>query len=115
MEQVRQIGRSIRRSDGPDKVAGRVRFTDDLWPPGLLFAALLTSPHAHAKILSIDTEEAHGMPGVRAIFTGRDFPFSIGIYLGDKNPLAIERVRHFGAAGRGDVARKKLICSETET
>ena len=115
MEQVRQIGKSIRRSDGPDKVTGRVRFTDDLWPPGLLFAALLTSPHAHAKILSIDTAGAQTVPGVRAIFTGRDFPFLIGIYLGDKNPLAVERVRHHGEAVAAVVADSEAAAIEATT
>ena len=115
MEQVRQIGKSIRRSDGPDKVAGRVRFTDDLWPPGLLFAALHTSPHAHARILSIDTAGALAVPGVRGVFTGRDFPFLIGIYLGDKSPLAVERVRHFGEAVAAVVADTEAVAIEASS
>ena len=79
-----------------DKVHGRTRFTDDLHPPGLLHAALLISPHAHAAITSIDTSAALRAPGVRAAVTGADFPIQLGLYLGDKTPLARGKVRHFG-------------------
>lgn len=54
MGSFRVIGKSLPRKDGPDKVHGRVRFTDDEHSPGMLYAAMLTSPHTHAKIISID-------------------------------------------------------------
>jgi CO/xanthine dehydrogenase Mo-binding subunit len=90
------VGVSLPRKDGMDKVHGRTRFTDDLHPPGLLHAALLISPHAHAAIASIDTSEAARAPGVRAAVTGADFPIQLGLYVGDKTPLAHGKVRHFG-------------------
>lgn len=90
------VGTNVPRTDGKDKVAGKVRYADDLWPPGMLFAALAVSPHAHARIKSINTQSALAVPGVRAVFTGTDFPRRIGIYLGDKTALAIGRVRYFG-------------------
>src|SRR5664280_1946297 len=90
------VGLSLPRKDGMDKVHGRTRFTDDLHPPGLLHAALLISPHAHAAIASIDTSEAARAPGVRAAVTGADFPIQLGLYVGDKTPLAHGKVRHFG-------------------
>jgi CO/xanthine dehydrogenase Mo-binding subunit len=90
------VGSSLPRKDGMDKVHGRTRFTDDLHPPGLLHAALLISPHSHAAIASIDTSEAARAPGVRAVVTGADFPILLGLYLGDKTPLACGKVRHFG-------------------
>jgi CO/xanthine dehydrogenase Mo-binding subunit len=90
------VGKSVPRKDGLDKVHGRTRFTDDLHPPGLLHAALLISPHAHATLESIDTSAAARAPGVRAVVTGADVPVQIGIYLGDKTPLACGKVRHFG-------------------
>ena len=92
----RTIGVSVARIDGPEKVHGAARFTDDYRPPGLLHAALLTSPHAHARIVKIDTSRARSAEGVRGVFTGRDFPIRTGIYIGDKTPLAVDKARHFG-------------------
>jgi CO/xanthine dehydrogenase Mo-binding subunit len=90
------IGKSYLRKDGPDKVHGKTRFTDDHVIPGVLYTALVTSPHAHARIVSIRVVDAEAVPGVRGVFTGADFPFRVGLYLGDKPPLATERVRYFG-------------------
>ena len=96
MEDLRYVGKTIQREDALDKVHGRVRFADDVHPPGLLHAALLTSPHAYAKILEVDLGAARSAPGVRSVVRGEDFPFRLGIYLGDKPPLARGTVRHHG-------------------
>lgn len=90
------IGKNYIRKDAPDKVHGRVWYTDDDRPAGLLFAAVKTSAIAHGLITGIDTEEALAMPGVRGVFTGNDFPVRVGLYLGDKSPLARDRVRYHG-------------------
>lgn len=87
---------SYPRPDGPDKVHGRTRYTDDVHPPGLLHAAIVTSPHSHAAIISIDTSEALVAQGVCKVVTGADFNILLGIYLGDKPPLAREKVCHYG-------------------
>ena len=92
----RSIGVSVSRIDGPEKVHGAARFTDDYRPPGLLHAALLPSPYAHARIVKIDTSRARSAAGVRGAFTGKDFPIRTGIYIGDKMSLAMDKVRHFG-------------------
>ncbi len=68
------IGTSPLRPDGLDKVTGRARFADDLHLPNMLHGKILRSPHAHARILSIDTRAAEALPGVRAVVTGDDFP-----------------------------------------
>lgn len=110
-ERGSQIGRSLRRKDGPDKVHGRVRYTDDIRVPGMLYSALLTSTVAHAEIVSIDTSAAAAFPGVHGVYTGADFPFRVGLYLGDKPPLAQHRVRYFGepvAAVVADTERAAL-------
>jgi CO/xanthine dehydrogenase Mo-binding subunit len=86
----------VAREDGLEKVHGRARYTDDLYIPGMLHTAVLSSPHAHAQIIAIETAEAFRHPGVRGVFTGRDFPHRIGIYLGDKSPLAVDKVRYHG-------------------
>ena len=68
------IGTSPLRPDGLDKVTGRAQFADDLHLPNMLHGKILRSPHAHARILSIDTRAAEALPGVRAVVTGDDFP-----------------------------------------
>ncbi|MGA1368162.1 MAG: hypothetical protein ACO394_06550, partial [Blastocatellia bacterium] len=57
------IGKRISRIDGPDKVSGKAKYTYDINRPGMLFGKVLRSPHAHAKIVSIDISVAEKMPG----------------------------------------------------
>jgi len=71
---VKGIGLSILRPDGPEKVTGQVQYVADLNPRGLLHAKLLRSPHAHARILRIDVSRARALPGVRAVLTAADIP-----------------------------------------
>ena len=68
------VGTSPIRPDGLDKVTGRAQFADDFHLPNMLHGKILRSPHAHARILSIDTSAAEVLPGVRAVVTGTDFP-----------------------------------------
>ncbi|MFT4715356.1 MAG: CO/xanthine dehydrogenase Mo-binding subunit [Paracoccaceae bacterium] len=67
------IGTRPARPDGVDKVTGRAQYGADQSAPGMLFAKMLRSPHAHAKILSIDTSAAEALSGVKAILTAADF------------------------------------------
>src|SRR5262245_48121300 len=71
---VKGVGLSIPRPDGPEKVTGRVQYVADIKPKGLLHAKLLRSPHAHARIVSIDTSKARALPGVRVVLTAADIP-----------------------------------------
>ncbi|MGB9620348.1 MAG: xanthine dehydrogenase family protein molybdopterin-binding subunit, partial [Armatimonadota bacterium] len=68
------IGTRPARPDGVDKVTGRALFGADIQLPGLLHGKVLRSPHAHARILRIDTSRAARLPGVKAIITGADLP-----------------------------------------
>jgi CO/xanthine dehydrogenase Mo-binding subunit len=68
------VGSRPIRPDGVDKVTGRANFGADFKLPGMLYSAFARSPHAHARIKSIDTDKAAAMEGVRAIVTGADFP-----------------------------------------
>jgi len=68
------IGTRPIRHDGVDKVTGRAKYGADIHVSGLLHGAMLRSPHAHAKILRIDTSRAAALPGVRAIVTSADLP-----------------------------------------
>ncbi len=67
MDKRRVIGKRTSRLDGTAKASGKAKYSSDLNPPGLLQAALLTSPHAHAKVKSIDTSAAEKMDGVTAV------------------------------------------------
>ena len=68
------IGTRPIRHDGADKVTGRANYGADIQLPGMLHGAVVRSPHAHARILSIDTAEAQAIPGVKAVITGGDLP-----------------------------------------
>lgn len=68
------IGTRPNRPDGADKVTGRARFGADFNMPGQLVGKVLRSPHAHARIKSIDTSKAEALHGVKAVVTAKDFP-----------------------------------------
>ena len=92
------VGGGANRVDAMAKVTGSALFVHDLSLPGMLHARLLTSPHAAARIRSIDTARARALPGVRAVLTGEDLPQKLGLYMEDKNILARGVVRHQGEA-----------------
>ena len=68
MESRKVIGTSPLRLDGPQKAAGRAKYSSDTNLPDMLFGVYLTSPHAHARITSIDTGEAERSPGVKSVY-----------------------------------------------
>ncbi|NND37210.1 MAG: molybdopterin-dependent oxidoreductase [Gammaproteobacteria bacterium] len=68
------VGTRRKRLDGFEKVSGRSVFTDDIRLPGMLHGKILRSPHARARIVSIDTSKAEALPGVKVVVTGRDVP-----------------------------------------
>ena len=61
------LGKRVSRTDGPDKVSGRAKYTYDLNRPGMLYGKIVRSPYAHAKVVSVDTSAAEAMPGVKAV------------------------------------------------
>ena len=70
----RVLGTRAPRLDALDKVTGAARFGADIHLAGMLHGKMLTSPHAHARVLSIDTSKAEALPGVKAVITAKDFP-----------------------------------------
>ncbi len=93
------IGKSKPKIDGREKVTGAAKYTGDLKFPNMLFGKILTSPHAHAKILSIDTSEAEKMPGVKAVITHKDVPtlkYGISPARWDENIFCSDKVRFIG-------------------
>ena len=73
MEDYSVIGKRIPRIDGLAKVTGEAKYAADYEMPGLLWCKIARSPHAHAKILNIDTARAERLPGVKGVLTGKDF------------------------------------------
>ena len=67
------VGTRTPRPDGLDKITGRARFGADMTAPGMLWGLILRSPHAHARIKSIDTSSAEAVNGVHAVITAKDF------------------------------------------
>lgn len=67
MADFKYVGKDIPRVDGWDKVTGRGMFTQDVSFPGMLYAKVLRSPFAHARVVSIDISEAEALPGVEAV------------------------------------------------
>lgn len=95
-EELKYIGKSVPRHDGYEKVTGSAMYTGDIKLSGMLHAKLKTSPHAHARILSINTEKARALPGVRAVITGREGSAKLGIYMVDRSIIATDKARYFG-------------------
>ena len=69
---ARIFGSGIRRREDPRLITGSATYTDDITLPDMAYAAMLRSPHAHAKIKSIDTQNAATAPGVVAVYTADD-------------------------------------------
>ncbi|MGH7365781.1 MAG: xanthine dehydrogenase family protein molybdopterin-binding subunit [Candidatus Rokuibacteriota bacterium] len=96
---LRVVGRSVRRLDAIDKVTGRARYVTDLTQPGMLHAALLRSPHAHARIRAIDVAAARAVSGVHAVVTSADLTWCdpyFGPAFRDRPILAIDVARYEG-------------------
>ena len=102
------IGQRVKRREDPRLIQGAARFMDDVVLPRMGHVAILRSPHAHARIKSIDTSAAEKMPGVLGVFTGKDteelpplpcaFPAGRGAHNNINTPrvLAIDEVHWTG-------------------
>ena len=109
------------RVDGPDKVGGNTVYTADVQLPEMLWGKCLRSPYAHARIISINTEQAKKVKGVVAILTDRDLPANrVGLSLQDTPLLAVGKVRFIGekvvavAAEDRDAAEEAISLVEVE-
>ena len=114
----RWLGKSINRVEDPRFLRGEGRYIDDIKLPGMAHAAIVRSPHAHAKILAIRTEAAEQLPGVIAVVTGTDVAeranplpsFGAGPIVQDM--IAIEKVRHFGECVAAVIAESRSIAED---
>ena len=118
MSETKYIGQSTRSKEGPRHVTGRGHFIDDIILPGMLHAVVLRSPHAHARLVSVDSKEAEAAPGVLAVITPEEIkrksnPFKPGRYAaGLKRPIpeyatAMDKVRYMGEPVAAVAARKR--------
>ena len=99
------IGTRPIRPDGLDKVTGRARYSADIHLPGMLHGKLLRSPHAHARIRSIDCSRALELPEVKAVVTAADMP-EVSAEFTDQSEGAMV---NYGFYGRNVIAREKAL------
>jgi CO/xanthine dehydrogenase Mo-binding subunit/aerobic-type carbon monoxide dehydrogenase small subunit (CoxS/CutS family) len=104
------IGKNVRRIDAPSKVSGRLKYAGDMTMPGMLHVQVLRSPHAHARILSIDTSAAEAIEGVEAVITSADVPGEdgFGVFVNDQPIMARGKVRYIAEAVAAVAAQDPL-------
>ncbi len=117
-------GARVRRKEDPRLVTGHGQYTDDVQLPGLLYAAMLRSPHAHARILSIDARDAEAMPGVVKVYTGSQLkglvapiptawiPPESDLKMVEHPVLAYDRVRYAGDGVAMVVAESRALAED---
>ena len=99
MSELKVLRTRAPRLDAPAKATGRAKYADDLSMPGMLYAAILQSPLAHAKILNIDTSKAKKLPGVKAVVTAKDvglIRYGVSPARYDETLFAFDKVRYVG-------------------
>ncbi len=113
-EPMNVISRSVPPQDVTEKVTGAAKYTDDYMFPDMLFARTLRSPHPHAKVLSIHTEKAKALAGVKAVLTYKDVPGENlhGLVYRDWPVLCGDVVRYTGDAVAIVAAETEEIASE---
>jgi CO/xanthine dehydrogenase Mo-binding subunit len=122
-ETLKVVGTRPIRPDGVDKVTGRANFGADMAMPGMLWAKIKRSPHAHARIVHIDAGKALALPGVRAVVTVADFPEirAEEAFVGEgpmnfrdlsRNVMARDKVLYEGHAVAAVAAFSPLIAAE---
>src|SRR5260370_4771460 len=121
--QFKWVGTRPIRPDGVPKVTGRAQYGADFVMPGMLVGRILRSPHAHARIRSIDVAKAQALPGVKTVVTSADFPEQLFAYVGPervaqnfwhmtRNIMAREKVLYEGHAVAAVAATSKAIADE---
>src|SRR6202795_751109 len=122
-KELKVVGTSPVRPDGVPKVTGLAQYGADFSLPGMLWGKILRSPHAHARIRSIDTSKAQALKGVKAVITSADFPEQKFEYVGPervaqnfwhmtRNIMAREKALYEGHAVAAVAATSKAIADE---
>ncbi|MDJ0755245.1 MAG: xanthine dehydrogenase family protein molybdopterin-binding subunit [Ardenticatenaceae bacterium] len=116
--EYRWIGKNMKRVEDPRLLTGRGKYIDDIHLPGMAEAAVMRSPYAHARILSIDTSKAEALPGVICVLTGKQAAEQTGPTACFANPpvtqyvIAVDKVRHVGEAVAAVVAEDRYIAED---
>ncbi|XWN31287.1 MAG: xanthine dehydrogenase family protein molybdopterin-binding subunit [Devosia sp.] len=112
------IGQSIKRVEDPRILSGKGGYIDDVTVPGMAHAAMVTSPHAHARIVSIDTSKAKALPGVIGVYTGEDLATVVDPCPSFASPpvpqsaISVGKVRHVGEVVAAVVAEDRYIAED---
>jgi aerobic carbon-monoxide dehydrogenase large subunit len=117
------VGQAMKRVEDPRLITGSAKYLEDIQLPGMTYAAVLRSPHAHAKIKSINTDKAKALAGVVGVYTGKDFahlnPLPIawqagGVKNNANSPKILEtdKVTHLGAGVAVVVAENRYIAED---
>jgi len=120
MEELSIVGKPITRVDSKEKVTGEAIYGYDLVLPNMLYGKVVFSTRPHARIKRIHTEKARRYPGVAAVITGKDAPWTHGESVKDKPFLAQDKVRYVGepvaavAAEDEDAAQAAAALIEVE-
>ncbi|HLI35823.1 MAG TPA: xanthine dehydrogenase family protein molybdopterin-binding subunit, partial [Streptosporangiaceae bacterium] len=120
---AREVGKPRVRKEDARLVTGQTNWTDNIRLPGMLHLAFLRSPHAHARIRSVDTSAARSAPGVIAAFSGADFaaeqgslpcawPVTEDIVIPAHPPMAVDEVRYVGEIVACVVARDRYAAAD---
>lgn len=117
-DEMRWIGKSMKRIEDPRLLTGKGKYLDDVSVPGMAHAAILRSPLAHALIKSIDISRAEKLPGVIAVVTGKKFSETTGPTVTFSSPavvqhaIAVDKVRHVGEAVVAVIAEDRYIAED---
>jgi CO/xanthine dehydrogenase Mo-binding subunit len=124
---TRSFGKPLTRNEDPRLLRGEALFVDDVQLPGMLHAAFLRSPHAHARLVAVDTAAAKARPGVHAVITAEDLgeywqpgpllvppPPIDGMVFHQRCqvPLAKGKVRHLGEPIALVIAESRYIAED---
>ena len=121
---AKHVGQAIRRKEDPRLITGRAKYVDDIVVHGLLHMAVVRSPEAHARIVSIDGSGALAMPGIKAVYTGADMsdllaplpmawaPPGVEVKCPERWPLARGTVSHVGDAVAMIIGEDKHVVAD---
>lgn len=108
------VGNSAKKIDAIDKLLGRMRYTDDIALPHMVFGKIVRSPHAHARIVAINKSSVLALPGVLDVIVGADLATKYGVipWTKDEYPLAADKARYVGDGIAAVIAESELLAHE---
>ena len=117
-QELKWVGKDIKRREDPALITGKATYTNDMTLPGMLYAAVLRSPHAHARILSIEKTAAEELPGVYTVLTGEEATELINpvpcfaAEPVEERAIAVDKVRYAGEAVVAVAAESRYVAED---